>query len=250
MTIIAKLRRGRAASFARRVVRKALAGCLGVLAIGLAPSPAAADDFQAWTALFSNGAITKNDAGDDGRLLVWFDGHARYRDDASELGVSIIRPGVGWRVNKGLSLWAGYARVISRDNQTALSKENRIWQQATYPIATLYGGRLTGRTRLEQRLLNTGDDTGWRARQFVRYGRSFQGTDFSFIAWNELFIALNDTDWGAEAGYNQNRTFIGAGWQPSPSLRLEAGYLLNHINLQGSPDATNNNIAFSIVAPL
>lgn len=209
------------------------------------PASVKADDNQLWAAFLLNGPVS-----DDNNFLVWFDGHARFRDDASDLGVSIIRPGVGWRMNDTVSLWAGYARVISRSDTAPDVKENRIWQQATYNIGSVLGGSLAGRTRLEQRLLNTGDDTGWRARQFLRYSRPFANDDYSFIAWNELFIAFNDTDWGARSGYDQSRTFVGAGWQMRDNLRFEGGYMLNHINRSNGPNATNHVLSISLVAAL
>ena len=215
--------------------------------LGLAPSQAAAQDTQLWTSLFANGPVK-----DDGRFLLWFDGHARFSDDVSQLGVSIIRPGLGYRVNKRLSLWAGYAHVIARPNRDIAPDadnvvDNRIWQQATY---SLTGGdgpfRLSGRTRLEQRFLNTGDETGYRLRQFFRLTRPFEESRWSATAWNEVFIALNDTDFGARAGYDQNRTFVGMNYKANARVRLEGGYLFNHIRREAAPDAFNHNVSVSI----
>lgn len=206
-------------------------------------SPAASDT-QLWNAVAINGPVN-----DDSKLLVWFDGHARSRDNISDLGVSIIRPALGWRVSSKLSLWTGYASVVARRENAPNLRENRIWQQATFPLGEFMGGRLSGRTRLEQRFADRGNDTGWRIRQFVRYARPFEDTDYSFIAWNELFVGFNDTDWGARGGYDQNRTFIGAGWQVAKNIRLEGGYLLNNINRDG-PSVTNHVISFGIFAAL
>lgn len=165
--------------------------------------PAHAQDTQLWTGLSVNGP-----AEEDSRFLLWFDGHARYSDDISRLGVSIIRPGVGYKVNDRLSLWAGYAWVVSRADGRDNITDNRFWQQATYKIAGGEWGSLSGRTRLEQRFLNTGSDTGWRVRQMIRYTKPL--TDqLSATAWNETFIALNDTNFGARSGYDQNRSFAG-----------------------------------------
>jgi len=207
--------------------------------------PASASDTQLWNALAINGPVS-----DDSKLLIWFDGHARSRDNVSDLGVSIIRPALGWRVNSKLSLWAGYASVVARRENAPNLRENRIWQQATFPLGQVMGGSLSGRTRLEQRFADRGSDTGWRIRQFVRFARPFDDTSYSFIAWNELFVGFNDTDWGARAGYDQNRTFIGAGWQVADKVRLEGGYLLNHINRDGSSNTTNHVISFGIFAAL
>lgn len=214
-----------------------------ILAAALAFAPlnmAAADDFQVWTALAANGPVEE-----DGRFLLWFDGHARFRDDAGELGVSIIRPGIGWRMTDDLALWAGYARVVSRQD-TADAEENRLWQQATYTIGEAFGGSISGRTRLEQRFFKGSGDTGWRARQLVRFNRPFSETPFSGVLWNETFIAFNDTDWGASGGYDQSRSFAGVNYKATETLALEGGYMLNHINRANSPDATNHVLSITL----
>lgn len=201
-------------------------------------------DFQAWSALFVAGPPAENS-----RLLLWFDGHARFTDDASDLGVSIIRPGLGWRVSDRLDLWAGYARIVSRRDGAPNIEENRIWQQATYPVAELFGGALLGRTRLEQRLRETGADTGWRARQFLRWERRFAGSPVSALVSNELFVNFNNADWGQRSGFDQNRVFAGGAWRPAPRLRFEGGYLNNYIDLAGPGGQTNHNVvAFAFVS--
>lgn len=211
-------------------------------ALALAPLDLAkADDFQLWTAFSANGPLEE-----DGRLLVWFDGHARFRDDAGDLGVSILRPGLGWRIDDGLSLWAGYARVISRQEAAADVTENRLWQQATYKIGHALGGSFTGRTRIEQRFIQGGSDTGWRVRQSLRYSRPFKGTPYSAVLSNETFIALNDTNWGAASGYDQSRNFAGINYRATDHLAIEAGYMLNHINRENAPDALNHVLSVSL----
>ena len=162
------------------------------------------------------------------------------------LGVSIIRPGVGYRVNNRVSLWAGYAWVVSRADGRDNITDHRFWQQATYKIAEGEWGALSARTRLEQRFVSTGNETGWRARQFFRWSKPLDPR-FTATAWNETFIALNDADFGADAGYDQNRTFVGLRWKATRRASLEGGYLFNHIN---AGDQSNHNISISIVAPL
>lgn len=205
---------------------------------------ASAQDTQLWTALSVNGP-----AQNDSRFLLWFDGHARYSEDVSRLGVSIIRPGVGYKVNDRISLWAGYAHVISRADGRENIVDNRIWQQATYSIAGGDWGSLSGRTRLEQRFLNTGDETGHRLRQTFRYRKPLDDR-WTATVWNEVFIALNDTDFGANAGFDQNRTFFGLNYKVSDRVRVEGGYLLNILNNNGGNNAENNNISLSISASL
>ncbi len=81
---------------------------------------------------------------------MWFDAHARFREGGDQLDTTIVRAGLGWRATPRLDLWAAYAHVtLRRDGPDGV--EHRTWQQATYPITEIGGGRLAGRTRLEQR---------------------------------------------------------------------------------------------------
>ena len=207
----------------------------------MCPASAQDSDFQAWNAIAIAGPVKE-----DSRVLFWFDGHARYRDDASELGVSILRPALGWRVNDDLDLWAGYARVVSRASGRPDIEEDRAWQQATFPLPSVFGGSLSGRSRLEQRFRETGDDTGWRFRQFIRWGQRIEGTDFSVVVWDELFLNMNDADWGQREGFDQNRLFLGGAWHINDRLRLEGGYLNNVLDTPGTNEQTNHNISFAL----
>jgi len=122
-----------------------------VVVLVFAASPrVAADDTQLWSAVAMTGKT------DHDRLLLWFDGHARFSDDAGRLGTSIIRPALGWRVSDRLKLWGGYARVTSHPGENI--DEDRIWQQATYPMGTVLpnpAGAAVSRQRQRHRGTNT-----------------------------------------------------------------------------------------------
>lgn len=202
--------------------------------------PAAAQhDNQVWAASFASGPVREGS-----RVLVWWDAHARFRDEGDHLDTTILRPGVGWRASPRLDLWAGYAHITLR-RPGPDGAEHRTWQQATYPIAEVAGGRLTGRTRLEQRFREGGDETGWRVRQFVRWSRPVAGPDVSLVLSNETFIALNETDWGQRDGYDQNRAFAGLGWQMTRKFRVEGGYMNQRIEGGSGPDRRNDNLVLS-----
>ena len=109
---------------------------LSVLASGLFVGlfvhiAAYANDNQGWSAIALSGPVSEKS-----RWLAWFDGHARFADDASDLGVSIIRPGFGRRINANLNLWGGYARVTIHLDGPDI-EEDRAWQQATFPFSNL-----------------------------------------------------------------------------------------------------------------
>lgn len=195
-------------------------------------------DNQVWTSVSITGPVS-----DTSRFLVWFDGHARFSDDAGGLGVSILRPGIGWKASDSVSLWGGYARVTSDAGDGDL-EEDRLWQQATYSLPDFLSGQVSGRTRLEQRWLETSDDTGWRLRQSFRWSRGLNGSPLSLAVWNETFFAFNDADWGQQAGYDQNRAFAGMTFRMTERSQLEFGYLNNHVQRNG-PDASNHNLVVS-----
>ncbi len=208
-----------------------------ILALGVAPIAYAEPD-QSWAGVFFSGTPIK-----DSKLLVWLDGHARFRDGAEDIDVSIVRPGIGWRVSPTVDLYVGIASV-TQHRDTGDIEERRLWQQAVYQIADFAGGKLTGRTRLEQRFREAGDDTGWRLRQFLRYGRPIDGTPLGIVVSNEIFFGLNQTGWGQEDGFDQNRLFLGISWQVQPTVRMEGGYLNQHINL--SNDVTRDNLGVNL----
>jgi len=237
MTDLVAVNRPRIAP-AKYTIIVAVFGILGLI------SDAGADDNQGWTAVAFSGP-----AGDNSKFLLWFDGHARYRDNASELDTTIFRPGIGWRATQNLDLWLGYARVISYREGPDV-EEDRIWQQASYPVARIFGGQLSGRTRLEQRSRDVGSDTGWRLRQFWRWARPIPNTNFSFVVANETFLGLNNADWGQRSGYDQNRAMLGLAWQIASKVRAEGGYLNNHIDRGPAGSETNHNVAIAIVISL
>ena len=199
---------------------------------------AMAQQDQTWSGVFLSGKPKK-----ESNLLIWFDGHARLRDGAQNLDTTIIRPGIGWRINDKLDLYTGYA-LITNYRDTGDFKEQRLWQQANYPIITIGDAKITGRTRLEQRFRDNADGTGWRFRQFIRMGKPIKASSFGLVASNETFLNLNSTAWGQKSGYDQNRLFLGASYQFNQKVRLEGGYLHHHIN--APKDISRDNLAINL----
>ena len=72
---------------------------------------------------------------------------------------------------------------------------------------------------------------------------------FFWVLWEELFLNLNATDYGAKRGLDQNRAFAGLGWHWSQTARSEAGYLHHFNRRPGRENRVNHvlalNLAFS-----
>ncbi len=202
----------------------------------LLASPARADeDVQAWGGLVAQGAVK-------GDLYVWLEGQARFTDDVGQLGQWILRPAAGVRFAPDATALAGYAYVETRSSAGATTREHRPWQQIQLPILRGRDGKplLVNRTRLEQRMVEGRDRTGWRLRQLVRAQLPIaDGGRVQAVVFTEGFFNLNSTDFGARKGVDQWRTFVGVGLPVGKRMRIEPGYLNQHVFRRGE-DRSNH----------
>ena len=206
----------------------------GALAL-LVHAPATAQDVQSWTTVVAQGPI-------DGRLLLWAEAQGRLDQDVSRFAVGIGRVGLGVRLKHDVDLMLGYHFQHNELGGGRTRDEHRAWQQVQAPVIRQPNGlALITRWRLEQRDIEGSDDLGWRLRMQWRlvlplHGRGTAGP----LLQSETFMALNDTDWGARAGLDSQRTMVG--WlQPlSPRLNLEAGYM--HVYLRRQSGDQGNHV--------
>lgn len=218
--------------------RLALALAVGAF-FTLRPSRAAAQNvdhaYQTWVGVFTQGALA-------GRFIVHSDAHLRVYSDFSPFAV-LVRPGVGYQLAPGMFATVGYAWTPSwpRPGMSFgdLVDEHRAWEQWQYEFPLASGAlRLQLRTRLEQRWRPAaGDDTGLRVRQMVRVTVPLGGPQGRWLLalWDELFLGLNDTDWGQRGGLDQNRAFAGVGlWVAPGAARVEAGYFNQYVARRGA----------------
>ncbi|PZQ65867.1 MAG: DUF2490 domain-containing protein [Phenylobacterium zucineum] len=217
----------------------------GAVATAIAAPAAAMDDTQAWGAVLANGPVR-------GDLFLWLEGQARATDDLGGGSQIIIRPAVGARIAPDAHAVAGYAYVRTDPEDGRTTNEHRIWQQVQFaPVRGPTGApRIISRTRLEQRIFEGRDDTGWRLRQLVRFQAPItrQGA-VQAIVFTEGFVNFNSTDWGARDGLDQWRTFVGVGLPVRTGVRLEAGYLNQHIFRRGE-DRDNHALSATVVMAL
>jgi len=216
-----------------------LLAVLGQSNVGLAQS---GQDGGVWFSANTQGVLGDRCAHKPG-LRWWFDGHLRYLDDSGGYNQSIIRPALGYAINPNTALWWGYAWINELPTSGAPAfNENRMWEQLTWSRKCQRASMLS-RTRLEQRFVETGDDTGWRFRQLVKVDRplDFQPR-LSLVAWDEAFFDLNSTDWGQQGSFSQNRLFIGMGWKFSGKNKpkIEVGYLNQFLRRQSAVDQSNH----------
>jgi hypothetical protein len=168
----------------------------------------------------------------------------RFVDQASEFSQRLIRPSLTYKLDDTFTVTAGYGHILTDLGAGPSFSENRLWQQLGYTIyRNDYGLAVSGRTRIEQRFVESGDDMGWRLRQMLRAELPFEEKGkIKAVVWNESFFGLNSTDWGQRNDFDQSRTFLGLLTPVTENFDLEAGYLNQWINRPGE-DLINHAFA-------
>lgn len=197
-------------------------------------------EFQLWSSLSG----TANTAPLPADLSLWLDLHARRNQPDSVL---LVRPGLGVRFFEWMSIHAGYAWVPTIQDETRDAvHEHRIWEQVTFDYRSDFGLWLQSRTRFEQRFSSAGSDVGFRLRQLGRLNwQPSPRVPLGLAVWDELFVGLNETDWGTPGGFDQNRLFLGPFLQMASWARFEAGYLLVYLD-RGVSDLYAHTLSISL----
>ena len=237
-------------------------------------------DFQQWAQIYVDGNLDNWVPG----LRTFVDLQARrsnaplaYRRDPSTgeiLGSTqspntllLMRPAVGYQFTEWLNVFVGYAWQPVYFDDSAMRgarnvDEHRIFQQLGLRFA---GSSLdfSGRTRLEQRVRtngpgsseNDGGDGHWahRFRQQARVAWTIaEGSPWQIIASDEVFVHLNRTNYPTRSGIDQNRAFLGVGYD-TPGARVEVGYTNQFVHRFTDPDQINHvltiNLIFKLRAP-
>jgi hypothetical protein len=200
------------------------------LLAGTAPAAAqSAHDAQLW----SQAVIL-------GRLGGWrthLEVQPRVFDDASELGLTIVRSAVGRALTPRVSAWLGYAWV-PRTFGPGVRHEQRVFQQLLVTPPAVGGVTPSVRLRLEQRWQNQPwDGTSHRLRTLVRAQRPLDAARrWQLASYNELMVTFDDTPRGPASGYDRNRFYAGLMRTVHPAAILEAGYIWEHSPLPGRGD--------------
>lgn len=187
------------------------------------------EDGRAWFTVNAIGSLPAKD-------WHWYaEIQPRFREEASEFDQVIIRPAVFYNTSKQSSIWAGYAHVVTDPAGRSSFDEHRVWQQFLHNFQPIGAVSIQSRTRLEQRFIENADDTGYKIRQMIRLTMPSKLHDqLTWVAYDEYFLNLNETDYGARRGFDQNRAFVGVNWTFNPSVKLEVGYLNQYINAKNT----------------
>ena len=222
-----------------------ISAVITVCSASMHPANATENDPGIWTIFSTTDSFSDDDT--SSRWHYWVDAQARYFDIGSGANQWFVRPAIGYEILDGVKVWAGYARIRSRNSAGRVADENRYWQQVDWRAGQMLGGRVSMRVRLEQRSINVGNDLRVVLRFMTKYVRpvSPDGST-SLIVGIEPFVDLRDTDWGGDSGIAQNRIFVGMGKRVSNKLTLEAGYLNQYVFADSAENRVNHLAVLTI----
>src|SRR5947209_2960717 len=153
---------------------------------------------------------------------------ARFSDNRNGLYEIESNTLLGYRLDKVVTLWAGYTHNPQYASGDFTVMEHRAREQVTFDgFAKLGSGKLNGRIRLEQRWRDGADGTGWRARPYLKYSLPIAGKTALNLS-SEAFLNLNTTPFQRRSGLDRVRNLISISTPLTKTLTGEAGYMNQH----------------------
>ncbi|MBI5314960.1 MAG: DUF2490 domain-containing protein [Nitrospirae bacterium] len=189
-------------------------------------------DFRLWAPVYLTVPLSTS-------FLGYAEVNPRFGDDVSQLDQLILRTAVGYKLNDRWSVWQGYAWstvYYKANDQPDFTGEQRIYQQLSYKdklpfLETFPFVKLLSRSRLEERWIQHVSDTAFRARTMLRVDVPLPMIpSWSFVTYDEIFVNLNGVSGGPEAGFDQNRFFIGFNREFIKQFNVDLGYQMQIIN--------------------
>lgn len=157
----------------------------------------------------------------------------------------LMRPALGYTVNRKLSLWLGYAFFQSLEDSARRRQE--IWEQLQFKIINSKPVDIISRTRLEERfhMIEKGTSVSIRQRQTITFNQAINEI-VSPIIYDEIFLNLNHPEWVSRKTLSQNRFFLGAQISFNPAIAFIVGYL-NRINYNSEDTIKEHLLHTSLV---
>lgn len=201
-----------------------------------APGQAATSDSQVW----ANGSVTAK-LSEHWRLQEELTG--RFSDNRNGLYEIESNTLLGYRLNKMITVWAGYTHDPQYSGGDFTVMEHRAREQVTFDgLARIGTGKLSARLRLEERWREGVDGTGWRLRPYLKYSLPILGKTAINVS-TEPFFNLNTAAFQRQSGLDRVRNLVTVSTPLTKNLTGEAGYMNQHGFVRDGPD-TSDNVAY------
>lgn len=211
-----------------------------ILALAVLAWPAAAhasEDEQLWTTASATVKLSEH-----WRLSQ--EVVARFSDDRKGLYEIESNTLVGYKLSKGVTIWAGYTHNPQYAGGDFTVMEHRGRQQLTFDnIAKVGPVSISARLRMEERWRDGVDGTAWRLRPYVKLVMPFrEGGKTALVLSHESFFDLNKTNFQRVQGEERMRNMIAITTPVAKNVNAEIGYLHQH-GFRPDADDSNDNVA-------
>src|SRR3982751_2690915 len=211
----------------------------GALALTTASPASAKSDDQFWGNL--NVTVKMGD-----RWRVQEELTTRFSDKRNGLYEVESNTLLGYRINKVVTVWAGYTHDPQYAAGDFTVMEHRAREQVTFDgFARLRKGKFNGRIRLEQRWRNHVDGTGWRVRPYLKYSLPIAGKTALNLS-TEPFFNLGTTPFQRKSGLDRVRNLVTISTPLTKSLNSEVGYMNQYGFVRGGDDTVDHVAYFAV----
>lgn len=217
--------------------------CFTTLAFLTIAAPAAAQATPAEAARHSMWLVYGGDHPMTHRVGLVFDAQLRLTADADHERQLLVRPGLSYALGRGVKLSTGYTLTASRDDAndplTPRQPEHRAWLSAQLahdlgPVSFAHRYRYEHRWLPGVRVDDAGSPIGEThvSAERLRYSLKASVPLMTVAGSHALYFSVSDEVFASFGGYagdvafDQNRASMAVGLRMSPTLRLEAGYML------------------------
>ncbi len=199
------------------------------LLLTISPATAQIQDTQLWATVGATVPIS-------GPLSGGLEYSLRTGDNNAQLSTTFVRPSLSYKVSKSVNAKIGYVWIVVHPDGGATSRERRLFEEVTWNLGHAVGGTWGLRTQIEQRFVEGRRDVGWRLRERLRLSAPLRARGPSLVFTSEFVFALNTTDYGARAGFDQTRNFVGISVPIGQHATAEAGYMNRYSLRSGAAD--------------
>lgn len=158
----------------------------------------------------------------------------RWNNTIQDIAGLRIIPGVEYDLNQHVSLSATYGWYPNFDDGM-ITNEHRL-QQEVELSTTWRKVSVSLAQRLEERFIEGAQGTAFRTRTQLTFRVPLKNGPWYLVGWEDLRFNLNSSTGGPQAGFDQNRVFVGLG-RVMGQATVEGGYQLRYANSSDSdPD--------------
>jgi Protein of unknown function (DUF2490) len=218
------------------LINRICTGALAGFALISSTAASASSDNQVWAQASASAKLSD-------RWRLSGEVVSRFSDNRNGLYEVEATALVGYRLNKTVTVWAGYVHDPQYSGGDFTVMEHRAREQVTFDnVAKLGSGKLNARIRMEQRWRDGVDGTGWRLRPYAKLSLPLKGKTALNLS-NETFFNLNRNSFQKQSGLDRMRNLVSISTPLGKTLTGEAGYLNQHGFVRGGED-TSDHVAY------